>query len=94
MNFMEIKKGSNMFYVGESEENPLAKVELESDEKDNIVIEHTIVSDELKGQNVAKQLIKKVVDFAREENKKIVPVCTYAQAQFEKNKEYEDVLYK
>lgn len=91
---MEIKKGNKMFYIGENEENNKAKIDFVIDEKDNIVIEHTIISDEFKGQGIGKLLVDKVVEFARAENKKVIPVCTYAKAQFEKNKDYEDVLYK
>jgi uncharacterized protein len=91
---IEIKKGSSKFYAGDNEENPLAEVKLVDTGKDKIIIESTFVSDELRGQSVGKQLIKKVVDFAREENKKIIPLCPYAKSEFNKNKDYGDVLYK
>lgn len=91
---MDIKKGVNKFYVGEKEENPLAQVILTNTEEDVIKIEHTYVYEELKGQGAGKLLIKKVVDFAKEENKKIIPVCSFAKKEFDKNKEYESVLYK
>ena len=91
---IEIKKGSKKFYVGENEEKPLAQVKLVDKGKDKIIIKGTFVSDELKGQSVGKQLIKKVVDFAREENKKIIPLCPFAKSEFDKNKDYEDVLCK
>ena len=49
------------------------------------------MSDELRGQNIAKQLLNKLADLAREENKKIIPVCSYVVAQFNKSNEYDDV---
>ena len=63
-------------------------------DENKIRIDHTNVSEKLKGQGVGNKLVKRVVDFAREENKKIIPLCPFAKAEFEKNKEYEDVLYK
>lgn len=87
-----IKKGSNSFYVGDREEDPLAEMTLLNVEDEIIIIEHTIVSDQLRGQNVARLLLQAVVDFARAENKKIIPRCPFSQAEFSKNKDYADVL--
>lgn len=88
----EVIKGMKSFYVGDSEENPLAEMEFIISDENVITIEHTYVSDELNGQGVGKRLLKEVVDWARKENKKIVPVCPYAKAQMEKNEEYHDIL--
>lgn len=90
---IDIKKGEKSFYVGDNEEESLAKMEL-IDNVDDIIIEHTFVSEQLRGQNVARLLLKKVVDFAREENKKIIPICTFAKAEMNKNNDYKDVLHK
>lgn len=90
----DIKKGLNKFYIGETEENTLAEVILSDTSKDVIKIEHTFVGEKLKGKGAGKLLIRKVVDFAIEENKKIMPVCVFAKKEFDKNKEYESVLYK
>ncbi|PRR81697.1 GNAT family N-acetyltransferase [Clostridium vincentii] len=91
---INIKEGSNKFYLGDKEETPDAVVTYVRLGEDKIIIDHTFVSDELRGQKIAQQLIKRVVDFARQENKKIVPQCSFAQKEFTKNKEYEDVLFK
>jgi predicted GNAT family acetyltransferase len=90
----DIKKGINKFYIGDTEESPKAVVTYINDGDDKILINHTFVSDELRGQRIGQQLIKIVVDFARQENKKIIPQCTFAEKEFDKNKEYEDVLYR
>ncbi|MBU3144822.1 GNAT family N-acetyltransferase [Clostridium sp. CF012] len=90
---IDIKKGEKSFYVGDNEEEALAKIELVNN-GDDITIEHTFVSEQLRGQNVARQLLKMAVDFAREKNKKIIPICTFAKAEMNKNKDYKDVLRK
>lgn len=89
---MQIKKGIKSFYVGDSEEAPLAEMVFTLNDE-VIIIEHTNVSDELSGQGVGKLLLKELVDWARKENKKITPMCPYAKAQMEKNEEYHDMLY-
>jgi len=90
----EVKKGTKSFYVGDSEENPLAEMTFVPSGDNIIIIDHTYVSDELNGQGVGKLLLKELVDWARKENKKIMPLCPYAKAQMEKNKEYHDIIYK
>ena len=90
---IDIKKGEKSFYVGDSEEEALAKMEF-SHNGDDIIIDHTLVSEQLRGQNVGRQLLEKVVGFAREKNKTIIPICPYAKAVLNKNDQYLDVLHK
>jgi len=90
---MDIKKGENSFFVGDNEKEALTKIEFELI-GDSIIINHTFVSEQLKGKNVAMQLLEKVVDLAREKNKKIIPICTYAKAKLNKDDQYLDVLQK
>ncbi len=59
-----------------------------------IVIEHTFVNPELRGQGIAAQLVQKVVDLARSENKQILPLCPYAKKSFINTPEYADLWYK
>lgn len=89
-----INQGSKSFYVGDSKVKPLAEMVFTSSDKDIIIIDHTFVSDKLRGQNVGRQLLQKVVDWARTENKKIVPLCPFAKAEMMKNNEYKDVLHQ
>ncbi|WP_390407555.1 GNAT family N-acetyltransferase [Lacticaseibacillus jixiensis] len=62
------------------------------DDHQAYVIDRTFVSDELRGQGVAGQLIKAVVDLARQEHKLLEPLCTYARHAFDTHPEYADVL--
>ena len=57
-----------------------------------IIIDHTEVSDILKGQNAGKQLVGAVVRYAREHQIKVLPLCPFAKSVFQKVKEYQDVL--
>lgn len=90
-NNLEIKKGNLKFYIGEDESNALAKITFIYKDKD-LVIEHTIVSDALKGQGVARTLVEAVVDFAKKENIKIIPVCDYAKKVLIQDETYRDIL--
>ena len=58
-----------------------------------IIIDHTEVDESLKGQGVGKKLVTEAVNFAREKGIKIMPLCPFAQAVFEKEKDFKDVLF-
>lgn len=55
------------------------------------VITHTIVSEEYGGRGIAKKLVLAIVDEARKNNIKIIPLCSYAKKVLEKE-EYKDIV--
>lgn len=57
-----------------------------------VIIDHTEVSDTLKGQGAGRKLLDAAVAWARETNTRIIPVCPYAKAQFDKDPSIGDVL--
>lgn len=61
--------------------------------KDNgiIVIDHTETRPELEGNGLATRLVKRSVEFAREKELKIDPLCPFAEVQFDRNKDFQDV---
>jgi predicted GNAT family acetyltransferase len=90
---VEIRRGVNSFFVGDSEDKPLAAMTFVLTDEDVITVEHTYVADELRGQGVGRVLLEQVADWARRENKKVRPLCPYAKAQMEKDERYRDVLH-
>lgn len=56
-----------------------------------MVMDHTYVSDKLRGQGVAKQLLDQAALYARENGYKMKAVCSYVVAAFEKSDAYNDV---
>ena len=58
-----------------------------------IIIDHTEVSEKLKGKSAGKQLLHATVLFAREKQLKILPLCSFAKSVFEKVPDYADVLF-
>ena len=61
---------------------------------DHFVINHTEVNDDFAGKGVGLQMVEAAVAYARENSLKITPVCPFAKKQFDRHKEWEDVLYK
>ncbi|MCF7925730.1 MAG: N-acetyltransferase [Candidatus Izimaplasma sp.] len=91
---MDIQEGNNRFYIGESEQEAIAEITYQYKTPDVIVINHTFVSPELRGQGIAGKLLQKVVEKARKENLKTIPLCSYAVRKMVNNPEYEDILVK
>ena len=83
------------FYVKEEGEEATAEMFYHyTNNLSTIIIDHTGVNEIHKGKGVGGQLVKAAVEWARSNNIKIIPVCTFAQAVFEKKQEYADVLAK
>ncbi|MCM2310073.1 MAG: GNAT family N-acetyltransferase [Steroidobacteraceae bacterium] len=57
-----------------------------------IIIDHTSVPDALRGRGVGPVLVQRAVEDARREGFKILPLCPFAKAQFERHPEWGDVL--
>ena len=53
-----------------------------------LIIDHTDVNEAYRGQSVGAILVKKIVDYAREHKKSIIPLCPFAKKEFEKHPEY------
>ncbi len=83
--------GEDRFYLGEKDK-PLAMIEFSRKDAWIIIIEHTMVSETLKGQGVGGRLVEAVVELAKKEGAKILPNCAYARAYLLKKPEYEDLL--
>jgi len=86
----EDKKGE--FYY-EVEGNKLGLMTYTYAGPDKIIIDHTEVDESLKGQGVGYELVEASVNFARENNLKIMPLCPFANAVFRKRNDYSDVRF-
>jgi len=79
------------FLIKENNER-LAEMTYSKAGENLIIIDHTEVSDALRGKGAGKQLVQAAVTYARETHLKILPLCPFAKAVFDKNLEFQDVL--
>ena len=92
---MEIKfeeSGSKGAFFVEENGQRLAEMTFSKAGDTTLIIDHTEVSDALRGKNVGKQLVAYAVDHARKNNLKIIPLCPFTKATIDRTKEYQDVL--
>ena len=92
---MEVKQRENerkgIFYI-EKDGEMVGEMTYVWAGTDRIIIDHTEVSEKLKGMGAGKQMVTKAVLFARENNIKIIPLCPFAKSVFDKVPEFSDVL--
>ncbi|SFB15726.1 hypothetical protein SAMN04488072_108114 [Lentibacillus halodurans] len=88
----EIKKGDHKFYIGDDEQNPKAEITFKESGENEVNVDHTYVSEELRGGGIGGKLVERMVAHARDEGKKIDPTCPYAKQKMEETPEYQDVL--
>jgi predicted GNAT family acetyltransferase len=57
-----------------------------------ISLDHTAVPPAIEGNGVAAKLTSTALDFARGQNLRVVPRCSYAAAYIRQHAEYQDLL--
>lgn len=79
------------FYV-ENGGQRLAEITYSRTNAAMVIVDHTEVDPSLSGQGVGRELLGALVQWARATGTKVVPLCPFAKAQFDKNASLRDVL--
>jgi predicted GNAT family acetyltransferase len=57
-----------------------------------IIIDHTAVPDAMRGRSAGQAMVRRAVEDARAEGRRIIPLCPFAKAQIARHKDWQDVL--
>jgi len=57
-----------------------------------VIADHTGVPDTMRGLGVGKHLVERLVSDARRKQVKIIPLCPYVKAQYQKHPEWADAF--
>jgi predicted GNAT family acetyltransferase len=57
-----------------------------------MVMTHTFVPPELRGKGLAEKVVRAALEYARRENLKVVPACSYVQVFIERNVDFKSLL--
>ncbi len=79
------------FYV-QSDGKRVAEMTYVRNNASLITVDHTEVDPSLGGQGVGHSLLNALVQWARATGTKVIPICSYAKAQFDKDASIRDVL--
>ncbi len=82
---------SGLFYI-ESNGELIAEMTYTWLDQKLISLDHTEVNEKLEGNGVGKNILKSAVEFARKQEIKILPLCSFAKHVFETMPDYNDVL--
>lgn len=92
MNILHRDNGTKGAFYIEENGRQLAEMTYVWAGNNKVIIDHTEVSDELRGKGAGKQLVSASVDFAREKGIKILPLYPFAKSVFQRVSEFRDVL--
>lgn len=59
----------------------------------NITYTHTEVPPELEGQGLGSSLARYALDYARENNLKIIPICPFVTSYLKRHPEYHSLVF-
>jgi hypothetical protein len=81
----KVQHKSNEFLIGLGGKYAYVKYHISDG---TLYIDSTFVPEEHRGRGLAETLAKAVIEHARQNNLKIVPICSYAKLYFERHPEY------
>lgn len=84
------KKGQFTAFEGEKQAGLITYV---WEDKDHLIIDHTEVEPEFKGQGVGEKLVMAVADYAEKNGFKIRPVCPFAVDVFDKEEKIQSLRF-
>lgn len=87
----KIESNHNSFYIRENNEIA-AKMEFSRAGDSMLIISSTTVLDNYRGLGLGLILLSEIVTLARKENYKIIPLCPFAKAMFNRYPKFSDVL--
>ncbi|MBO0477401.1 N-acetyltransferase [Vagococcus sp. DIV0080] len=91
---MKYVEEANRFVVYDDQMTEIGEMTWSNAGESMIIIDHTFVEDDQRGQGIAEQLVALGVDYARKNQKKVIPLCPFAKKEFDQKKDYQDVLKK
>ena len=83
-------EGKGMFFI-EKDGEMVAQLTYTLDDSNVMTLDHTETEPGETGKGLASSLVKHSVEYAREKDLKIDPLCEYAAAQFKRHESYREV---
>lgn len=83
-------EGHGMFFI-EDEQGMASEMTYTKRENNIMAINHTETRGDLRGKNLASLILAHVVNYARDNNFKIDPLCSFVAAKFKHNQEYQEL---
>lgn len=92
MEIQHIDNETKGFFKAVENEKEAGRMTYSQAGESKFIIDHTEVNPEFNGKGVGKKMVLAAVEYARNNNLKIIPLCPFAKSVFEKIEEIRDVL--
>ncbi|CAN5280656.1 GNAT family N-acetyltransferase [soil metagenome] len=92
MEIERVDQGTTGYFKAVIDGREAGKMTYTKSSDNQITIDHTEVNSEYQGEGVGNAMVVKAAEYAREENFKIYPQCTYAKKVMERSSDFDDVL--
>lgn len=93
MEIKHLEKNNQGAFIIKKDGKHIAELTYSKVNENLFVIDHTEVSEELRGTGTGEALVMEAVKYARENNQKIIPECSYARSVFKRRTDIKDVLF-
>ncbi|MFR2534021.1 MAG: N-acetyltransferase [Clostridia bacterium] len=90
MNY-QIKEENQKFLLIE-EEKEIGNLKFIKDVEGDFIIESIFIEEAYRGEGYAQIIFNEFIEKVKKEKRKVIPICTYAQAQFRKRKSIQYLL--
>jgi len=87
---MELKRAERKIEAHQEGE-VIGEITYSDTNNDMWIIDHTYVDPAHRNQQIGEQLVAEIVNWAREANVKLLPLCPFAKKEFEHQSDYQDV---
>mgnify|MGYP003608623222 CR=1 FL=1 len=88
---LKISDKTGVFFI-EINKNEEAMMTFTLTDDNKMIIDHTEVNSGNEGKGLGKKLMIKAVDYAIQNNLKIIPVCSFVKSVIEKTPEFKDIV--
>lgn len=91
---MQVFEKENSLSATDAEGKEIAELTFTYLDESIIIVDHLYVGIHYRGQGIAKKLVQRMVEKAKQESKKIMPYCTFTRAEFRKSRAYQEVEFE
>ncbi|GAA4451092.1 GNAT family N-acetyltransferase [Nibrella saemangeumensis] len=71
----------------------LSVVEYQPYDDNTLVLTHTEVALELEGQGIGSRLVKETLEYVRQHNLQVIPLCPFVSTYLKRHRDYVDVVH-
>lgn len=88
----QIKDGTKGYFAAMDDNKTAGSIFYTFAGETKMILDHTEVNDAYRGQSIGKKILIQIVEFARQNNIKIIPLCPFAKSVFDRTESIRDVL--